>query len=324
MANSPLVTYTRLSPNHSGKRTHEIDTITIHCVVGHGSLEALGALFAAESRKASSNYGVDDNGKVGMYVEEANRSWCSSSVENDQRAVTIEVASDTFSPYKVTDGAMKGVINLCADICKRNKIKKLLWRGDRLLVGQVDKQNMTVHKWFAATGCPGEYLYGKLGYIADEVNKILGSAEKPQAIKVGDIVSIAKGATYYDGKTTVPALILANKWIVKSVKDDRAIIDKSEDGKYSINSPINVKYLTVADEPSNEFKPYIARVTTGVLNVRKDPTVKSKVVGSVQKDSAYTIIAEQQGEGSTKGWGKLKSGVGWISLDYVQVIAKYA
>lgn len=178
--NSPLVKYTKLSPNNSGLRKQAIDTITIHCVVGHCSLETLGNIFAPTSRKASSNYGVDDNGNVGMYCEEKNRSWCTSSSANDNRAVTIEVASDATHPYAITDGAMKGTIRLCADICKRNGIKKLIWKADKSLIGKPDQQNITVHRWFANMSCPGDYIYNKLGYIADEVNKILDSANYPK------------------------------------------------------------------------------------------------------------------------------------------------
>lgn len=180
--NSPLVTYTKLSPNHSGERTRAIDTITIHCLVGHCSLKTIGDIFGTSSAQASCNYAIDDDGNVGMYVEEKNRSWCTSSAANDQRAITIEVASDKTAPYKVTDKALKGLIELCADICKRNNIKKLLWKGDKNLIGQVDKQNMTVHRWFKNKECPGKYLYDKHNYIAEEVNKILnGDSKKPVA-----------------------------------------------------------------------------------------------------------------------------------------------
>lgn len=103
MSNSPLVSYTKLSPNHSGQRTHAIDRITPHCVVGQCSVETLGNIFAPTSRQASCQYGIGVDGRVGMYVEEKNRSWCSSSNENDQRAVTIECASDTIHPYAFKD-----------------------------------------------------------------------------------------------------------------------------------------------------------------------------------------------------------------------------
>lgn len=214
MSNSPLVTYTRLSPNHSGKRKHAIDTITIHCMAGNCTVETCGAIFANAARQASSNYGVGTDGRIALYVDEANRSWCTSSSANDNRAVTIEVANDqSGEPWHVSDKALAALIDLCADICKRNGIKKLLWRGDKSLIGQVDKQNMTVHRWFANKSCPGNYLYGKHGYIADEVNKRLGApAAAPAPVqpapgsntaagyKVGDIVSFT-GTTHYVSST---------------------------------------------------------------------------------------------------------------------------
>lgn len=177
--NSPLVKYTKLSPNNSGLRKHSIDTITIHCLVGHCSLETIGEIFAPTSRQASCNYAIDDAGNVGMYCEEENRSWCTSSSANDNRAITIEVASDKTTPYRITSTALNSLIKLCADICERNNIKQLLWKGDKALIGQVNKQNMTVHRWFKNKACPGDYLYGKYGYIAAEVNKILKDTSKP-------------------------------------------------------------------------------------------------------------------------------------------------
>ena len=129
--NSSLVTYTKLSPNHSGQRTHDIDRITPHCVVGQCTAESLGDWFSKTSTKASSNYGIDKNGRVGLYVEEKNRSWCSSSNANDQRAVTIECASDTVEPYAMNDKVLDSLVALCTDICKRNGKKKLIWFADK-------------------------------------------------------------------------------------------------------------------------------------------------------------------------------------------------
>lgn len=175
-SNSPLVNYKRISPNKTVNRKHKIDTITIHCVVGQCSVETLGNIFAPTRRRASSNYGIGPDGRIGMYVEEKDRSWCSSNSSNDHRAITIEVASDRTAPYKINDAAYKSLVKLCADICKRNGIKELKWKADKSLIGQVDKQNMTVHRWFTATACPGDYIYSHLGQIANEVNAIL----KPQ------------------------------------------------------------------------------------------------------------------------------------------------
>lgn len=174
--NSPLVSYSKISPNKTSPRNHVIDTITIHCVVGQVTVERLGEIFASISRQASSNYGIGKDGKIGMYVEEKDRSWCSSNSANDNRAITIEVASDTTHPYAVTDKALDSLIKLCADICKRNNIKKLVWStNEKDRINHLNGCNMTVHRDFANKSCPGDYLYNKHGYIADEVNKLLGS-----------------------------------------------------------------------------------------------------------------------------------------------------
>lgn len=137
--NSPLVNYTKISPNKTSPRNHVIDTVTIHCVVGQCSVEALGNVFAPTSRQASSNYGIGPDGRIGMYVEEKDRSWCSSNGANDNRAITIEVASDTTSPYKVTDAAFNSLIKLLVDICKRNNIKSLKWKADKNLIGHPEE-----------------------------------------------------------------------------------------------------------------------------------------------------------------------------------------
>ena len=184
MSNSPLVSYTKISPNKTSPRNKKIDTITIHCVVGQCSVETLGNVFAPTSRQASSNYGVGVDGRIGMYVEEKDRSWCSSSGANDHRAITIEVASDTKHPYAVNDKAFAALIDLVTDICQRNGIKKLVWstnKADR--VNHRNGCNMTVHRDYANKSCPGDYLYNRHGQIADEVNKRLGSYQEPVAEK---------------------------------------------------------------------------------------------------------------------------------------------
>ena len=259
-SNSPLVNYTRLSPNHSGKRNHVIDTITIHCVVGQCSVETLGNIFADSGREASSNYGVGYDGRIGLYVEERNRSWCSSSSENDNRAITIEVASDTYDPYRVNDKAYEATIKLVADICKRNGIKKLVWstsKSDRM--NHKNGCNMTVHRDYANKSCPGDYLYNRMGDIATKVNKLLGASTSNTSTT-----------------TTKPA--------------------------------------------STGFKSYVVKVTADALNIRKGPGTNYGKVGMIKRGGAYTIVEEKKGTGSSKGWGRLKSGAGWVALDWVQKI----
>ena len=182
--NSPLVSYTKLSPNHSGQRTHSIDRITPHCVVGQCSVETLGNIMYPTSRQASCNYGIGPDGRVGMYVEEKNRSWCSSSNANDQRAITIECASDTFHPYAMNDKVYNTLIELCTDICRRNGKKKLLWFADKnkslAYSPKQDEMVLTVHRWFANKSCPGDWLYSRLGDVAAKVTTNLSGVSTTQ------------------------------------------------------------------------------------------------------------------------------------------------
>ncbi len=181
---SEAVSYVKLSPNHYDGRSYKgearkIDTITIHHTAGVLSVEALGEDFMNPARKASSNYGVGNDGRIACYVEEENTAWTSSSRDNDSRAITIEVVnSRTGEPWPVSEQAYSALIGLLVDICKRHGIPRLLWKNDKSLIGQPDKQNMTIHRWFSATDCPGQYLLNRMGEIADTVNARLAAQEK--------------------------------------------------------------------------------------------------------------------------------------------------
>lgn len=181
--NSSLVSYTKLSPCNSGKRTMSIDRITPHVVVGQLSVETIGACFDHASAQASCNYGIGSDGRVMLCVPENCRSWCSSSSANDQRAVTIECASDKTHPYAVNDKVYNTLITLCTDICKRNGKTKLLWLVDKQktlnYTPAADEMILTVHRWFANKACPGDYLYNKLGDLAAKVTAALGGSTTP-------------------------------------------------------------------------------------------------------------------------------------------------
>lgn len=168
--NSDLVTYTNISKNKTVNRTHNIDTITIHCFVGQVTAKQGCDFFASTLKECSANYVVGFDGSIGLSVEEKDRSWCSSNRENDMRAITIEVASETSEPYAVTEQAYNALIKLLVDVCKRNNIKRLLWRNDKSLIGRIGLQNMTVHRWFDNKSCPGTYLFSNMGEIANSVN----------------------------------------------------------------------------------------------------------------------------------------------------------
>lgn len=178
--NSKMVSYTKLSPNHSGQRTHNIDRITPHCVVGQLSCESICGCFTSPSRQASCNYGIGKDGRISLCVEEKNRSWCSSSNANDQRAVTIECASDMSEPYAMNSAVYNLLVKLCVDICKRNGKKKLLWLGskDKTLnyAPKSDEMVLTVHRWFANKSCPGNWLYARLDDLAAKVTANLGGS----------------------------------------------------------------------------------------------------------------------------------------------------
>lgn len=191
MSNSKLVTYTNITGDRTSPRRSKIDTITIHCYVGQVTAKQGCDFFKTATRQVSSNYVVGKDGSIGLSVPESDRAWTSggtdskgnvirvngiSGADNDHRAITIEVACDVDAPYAVTDKAYKALIELCADICKRNGIKKLIWKNDKTLVGKPSEQNMTVHRWFSNTACPGDYLMNHMGDIADAVNKKLGTA----------------------------------------------------------------------------------------------------------------------------------------------------
>lgn len=263
MSNSSLATYTRITKNKTSPRNHAIDTITIHCIVGQWTAKQGCDYFATTNRQCSANYVVGKDGSIGLSVDEKDRSWCSSNGTNDNRAITIEVASDTTHPYAVTAKAYAALLDLVTDICKRNGIKKLVWstnKNDR--VNHRNGCNMTVHRDFANKACPGEYLYSRHGEIAAEVNRRLQGASNG-----GGVVVTPPAAEKPTGGTTGATVT-----------------------------------------------PYHVRVKITNLNIRKGPGTNYGSTGYIQP-GIYTIVAESTGKGAAK-WGKLKSGAGWISLDY--------
>ena len=313
--NSKMVAYTKLSPNHSGQRTHSIDRITPHCVVGQCTAEGLGDWFAKSSTQASSNYGIDKIGRIGLYVEEKNRSWCSSSNANDQRAVTIECASDTKEPYWMNDKVYASLIKLCVDICKRNGKKKLLWfsNKDKTLnyAPKSDEMVLTVHRWFSNKSCPGDWLYARLGDLATKVTAELsgttsggggGTAPTTQMYRVRK--------SWSDAKSQIGAYKVLDN--AKKKSDENAgykVFDASGNVVYPVVS-------TPAPAPTKDTS-YKVEVTISNLNIRKGPGTNYGRTGQFTGKGIFTIVQETKGEGATL-WGKLKSGSGWISLDFAK------
>ena len=306
--NSSLVSFTQLSPNHSGQRTHAIDRITPHCVVGQCSVETLGRIFLPTSRQASCNYGIGEDGRCGMYVEEKNRSWCSSSNANDQRAVTIECASDATAPYAFKDVVYQKLITLCIDICKRNGKKKLLWLGDKNKTlnysPAADEMVLTVHRWFANKSCPGDWMYARMGDLATKVTAALGGTATTQK----QLYRVRK--TWSDSKSQKGAYkILANAKACADKNPGYSVFDTDGNAVYTSETGS-------AGVPGDAtFK---VRVSVPDLNIRSGPGTNYAATGRFTGAGVFTIVDVQSGQGSSSGWGKLKSGAGWISLDYTK------
>lgn len=431
--NSSMVAYTKLSPNHSGQRTHGIDRITPHCVVGQTTAEGLGDWFAKKSTQASSNYGIDRDGRVGLYVEEKNRSWCSSSGSNDQRAVTIECASDTTEPYAFKDIVYQKLIELCTDICKRNGKIRLIWFGDKEKTlnyePKSDEMILTVHRWFANKSCPGNWMYVRMGDLAEKVTAALGgTAEVPATEvtsdpekhiwdflmgKIGNAFGVAglMGNLYaesglksnnlqnsFNKKLSIMdeeyTMLVDGGFYPDFVKDKagyglaqwtfwsrkQALLDFARTKAKSIGdlqmqldflwNELNDSYPVVLvvlkdatsvreasdavllwyEKPADQSEavqvkragygegyykkyagsgsvpssggmrnadcPFLVRVTAKDLRIRKGNGTDTAWTGKYVPPGVYTIVEVKAGKGSNAGWGRLKSGAGWIALSY--------
>lgn len=304
MSNSSLVNCVVKSPNHSGTRTYKIDRITPHCVVGQLTAEGIGSCFPA-GREASCNYGIGKDGRVVLVVDENNRSWCSSSYANDQRAVTIECASDTSAPYAMTNAVYEKLVSLCVDICRRNGKTKLLWFGDKnKSLNYEPKSNemvLTVHRWFANKSCPGDWLYSRLGDLANRVTSQLGGSTSTPSTP-GTMYRVRK--TWADAKSQVGAYTVLSNAKKKADETGLNVYDASGNCVYSPSGS--------GSGGGTSFK---VRVKISDLYIRKGPGTSYGKNGFCPV-GVYTIVETKSANGYT--WGRLKSGAGWIALEYTE------
>lgn len=328
MSNSKLVNCTVLSPNHSGKRTHVIDRITPHCVVGQLSAETIGRCFTSSSREASCNYGIGTDGRVVLCVDEGSRSWCSSSSANDQRAVTIECASDKADPYAMNSSVYNKLIELCVDICKRNGKNKLIWIANKeksLNYSPAPGEMMiTVHRWFANKACPGDWLYNRLGELAKTVTERLGGASSEPEKKPGSAntlpgtpfqVQVLISDLNYRSEPSMSGAVRGQTgkgvFTITEARDGWGRL-KSGAGWIYLENPKYVKILAKVSQPSASSgypaTPFTVRVKVSDLNYRSEPSMNGKVKGHTGKGT-FTITKVSD------GWGYLKSGAGWIYLE---------
>ena len=355
MSNSPLVDCRVMSPNHSGKRTKKLCRITPHCVVGELSAESIGGCFTSPSRKASCQYGIGTEGRVCLIVDEDKRSWCSSSNDNDQQAITIECASSKTAPYTMNSKVYAKLIELCVDICRRNGKTKLLWFGDKnkslSYEPADDEMVITVHRWFANKSCPGDWLYSRLGDLANKVTAQLNEGTQTPTTPDSDKVNNSFPAVPFAVQVLIDDL-----WIRKTPEVKKNEVKYTKKGVFTIvevqdgwgllksyqknrNGWIwlgNPEYVTIGkatntSKPSTSKVPYTVQVTVSDLNIRKTPeyTSTNKTGKSTGKGS-FTIVEEKQGTIDSKGtmgtWGLLKSYQknrnGWICLSLDCVVKK--
>ena len=307
MSNSSLVAYTKISPNSNNPRNQPIRKITIHHMAGNISVETCGSIFANPDRQSSSNYGIGTDGRVALYVEESNRSWCSSSPANDHQAVTIEVANSAMGgDWPVSDKALSVLIELCTDICKRNGIATLNYTGNA-------NGNLTRHNMFAATACPGPYLQSKFSYIAEEVNKRL-QAPAPTPIshpssnkfKVGDSV-IVNGYPCINASGANPGAKLVN-YTGKVTKvhptgTHRFHVDAKGWCREADLSPVNgtVPAPTQSMKVGSKvrIKPGVTKFTNGVVMAG---FLKSATLYVRQMDSGKALVSTQATGNVYTGW----------------------
>lgn len=334
MSNSVLVNYTKLSPYYTKFRNKKVKAIALHCMAGNLSIETCGNVF--QNREASSNYGVGTDGRIGLYVEEINRAW-TTSTSYDHYAVTIEIANDGGAPsWHASDNAIAATIKLCADICKRNGITKMNWFNNKnkttkfLDTDTSAEGAFFVHRWFAAKSCPGDYIMSKMQYICDEVNKLLGSSSTPVKptstptqpdntvnYKEGDIIKLKPNATYDNG-ASIPSFVFKSTLYYRGKNNRGIIFSTQKTGAITgvvKESAIDMDTSTT-QQPANSIsaKSYKVQVTCNALNIRKGPGTSYGTNGMITDKGIYTII-EENGR-----WGKLKSGAGWIYLNYTKKI----
>lgn len=308
MSNSSLVSYTKLSPNHSGARTHSIDRITPHCVVGQLTAESICGCFTSTDRQASCNYGIGTDGKIALCVDEGNRSWCSSSNANDQRAVTIECASDKSEPYAMNDAVYAALVNLCTDICKRNGKNKLIWISDKetaLEYTPADGEMLiTVHRWFANKSCPGNWLFAKLGELAETVTKNL-SGNTSSDVSTGTLYRVQTGA--YSKKENADAQLEK----VKAAGFDTYMVKAG--GLYKIQVGAYSKKAN-ADAMAAKLK---AAGFDTYITTEKGEAVSTSTAKKSVEEIAKEVIAGKWGNGDARKTALEKAG-----YDYSEVQAQ--
>lgn len=310
--NSKLATYISISPNKTTNRNQPITKITVHHMAGVCTLEQFNSIVKNPARQMSSNYAIDKDGRIGLFCEEKDRSWCSSSPWNDHRAITIEVSNSAVgdaSGWPISEKVFNKLVDLCVDICQRNGIKKLEYTGNT-------NGSLTRHCDLAQTACPGPWMKAHTQELCDKVNARLNNVPTPnpapskpvtnnnKSFKKGDLISINNGSKWYTG-TSIPDWVLDENWYISSISGDRAVLGLNESKNRNIQSPINTKDISLVST-GNVVKQYTVTLESSDKIYDQNGNPK-KTIGS---NGIFTIVEEKIINGTT--YGKLKSGAGWV------------
>lgn len=162
---------------------------------------------------------------------------------------------------------------------------------------------------------PANAVLKTLGAIspgtADSVTVNAGLYE----VNVPKAITVYVECEFHDTKT-------GSDWIIKNITNIGEAICKGLCNHFGVTykSPTQTPTPTPSKPPTNTFKSYLVRITaSNGVNIRKGAGTNNAIVGAIPKGGAYTIVAESTGQGAKK-WGKLKSGAGWIALDYTEKI----
>ena len=283
MSNSSLVNLVSYSPNHSGKRTHPITKIAIHHTAGVLTAAGIGSVFKPTSRQASCNYGIGNDNKVVLVVDECNRAWTTSSSWCDNRAVTIEVSNCQYGGnWIVSDRVLNTLIDLVTDICRRNKIKNCTYTGGKDGVLQM-------HKWYASTSCPGPYLGSKFPYIAQEVNKRLRGGKSTSTSS--NLYRVRK--SWEDSKSQKGAFKNLNNAIDLAKKHKYKVFDSNGKQVYP-----EVKKASTSSNGGVFIKnEKWTGITLDVCNVRSAPNTNAPIVAQYQKNEPIHYDQVWEGDG---------------------------
>ena len=293
MSFSKLATIYIASPNRNKQRTNKVIYFTPHCIVGQLTAQRCGELFSKSSYQASSNYGIGTDGKIGGYVDEEDRSWCTSSAWNDNRAITVECASDTKHPYAMNQKVWDSLVDLAVDICQRYGKNKMLWFNDKkTALGYSPKSNemvITAHRWFAAKACvpTNSEVLTRNGWMR------IGDIEVGDEIACADIDNLRITFEEVYDKVPVRQQDTYTNNDLTATKDHRMVYCIHKNGRYRID-----EYRHLLNDGNQIYIPTAGHADRPGLNITDDML---RFFVAIQADGHYMYDRHVDGSKSYYG-----------------------